>query len=262
MINLLKTIYWFFRKAINSLGTSKKCYICKRTFHHFTEFRGGSKNLSDYINALRFVGSDIDNFGCMYCNSNDRERHLFMFFDKLDLWPKFKNSRIIHFAPEINLPRYIFAKSPTEYVMGDLSPNLEKGIVHLDVTKIPFNENSFDFLICNHVLEHVPDIKKALSEIYRVLKPNGLAVLQTPFSRLLVNNFEEDNIDSKELRNIFYGQEDHVRVFGQTQFLHDIEKQGLELQLKKHSDFFDATTTKYYGVNGDEDLILVSKGKK
>ena len=73
------------------------------------------------------------------------------------------------------------------------------------------------------------------------------------------NNFEDDGIESEELRNLFHGQEDHVRTFGEHQFLKSLEDAGFTLQIKKHIDYFDASTTYYYGVPGKEDLILVAK---
>jgi SAM-dependent methyltransferase len=267
MIKLIKDVLRFFlkkpvvllRKTLNGMGEKRKCYVCKRTFHHFTKFRGGKKKFSGFLNSLQMVGSDLDNFGCMYCNSHDRERHLFMFFDKLILWEKFKNSKIIHIAPESNLRKKIEDQSPNYYVLGDLNPDEDNKIIKIDITDIQFNDNTFDFFICNHVLEHVHEIHKALSEIFRVLKTNGLAVLQTPYSKLLNRNFEEENINTDKLRIFFYGQEDHVRLFSEKQFLAEIEKAGFILQIQRHNDFFDDTTSKYFGVNINEDLILVKK---
>jgi len=267
MIKLIKNVLRFFlkkpyvqlKKTFNSIGKKRKCYVCQRTFNHFTKFRGGLKNFSEFLRSLQMVGSDLDNFGCMYCNSNDRERHLFMFFDKLQLWEKLKNSKIIHIAPEANLRKKIEDQLPDYYITGDLYPDEDKNIIKIDITKIQFDDNTFDFFICNHVLEHVHELDKALSEIFRVLNTNGLAVLQTPFSKLLNRNFEEENINTDKLRIFFYAQEDHVRLFSEKQFLADIEKAGFVLQIQRHNDFFDDDTSKYFGVNNKEDLILVRK---
>jgi SAM-dependent methyltransferase len=214
--------------------------------------------VNEFRNKLDAVGSDFDNFGCMYCGCHDRERHLFMFFDKLALWGNMKNGKILHFAPEEHLAIKIGEQAPLEYVKADLypaSPDIRK----IDATAIPFCNDTFDFLIANHVLEHIPDYCKALSEFYRVLKPGGIAILQTLYSKLLRNNFEDDGIDSDELRLFFHGQEDHVRTFGERQFLKSLEESGFSLQIKKHEDLFDASTAYYYGVNIKEDLIMVAK---
>jgi hypothetical protein len=270
MIKSIKHVLRFFlkkpvvllRKTLNGMGKKRKCYVCQRTFNHFAKFRGGSNTFPEFLRLLQMVGSDLDNFRCMYCDSHDRERHLFMFFDKLNVWEKFKSSKIIHIAPESNLSKKIKDQSPDYYIMGDLNPGDDKNILKIDVTDIQFEDNTFDFCICNHVLEHVPEIHTALSEIYRVLNTNGLAVLQTPFSKLLSRNFEEANINTDELRNFFYAQEDHVRLFSEKQFLADIEKTGFVLEIQGHKDFFDDETSKYFGVNVMEDLILVRKPAK
>ncbi|MEJ2745972.1 MAG: class I SAM-dependent methyltransferase [bacterium] len=169
-----------------------------------------------------------------------------------------KQGRILHFAPERHLSKRISEQAPLEYVMADLYPQ-NSDIRKIDATAIPFSNDTFNFIIANHVLEHIPNYRKALSEFFRVLKPGGIAVMQTPYSKLLRNNFEDKGIDSEELRHFFYGQDDHVRIFGEHQLLKSLENAGFSLQIKRHIDYFDVSTTYYYGVSGEEDLILVAK---
>ena len=246
------------RRITNGFGSKRKCYICGRTFNYFTKFRGGTKQRIELRNRLDGVGSDVDNFGCMYCGCHDRERHLFMFFDKLMLWDQMKHRNILHFAPEKHLQIRINEQEPHEYVKGDLYPT-NSDIRKIDATAIPFGDDTFDLLIANHILEHIPDYSKALSEFFRVMKPGGIAILQTPYSRLLRNNFEDEGINTDELRLFFHGQEDHVRTFGERHFMKSLENAGFSLQVKRHEDYFDASTTYYYGVPSKEDLILVVK---
>ncbi len=246
------------KKVVNGLGAKRKCYICGKTFNNFTKFRGGSKNKSQFRKRINSVGSDIDNFGCMYCGSHDRERHLFMFFDKLMLWKRMKNGKILHFASEKHLQIKISQQAPSEYVKADLYPK-NQDTQRIDATAIPFRNDTFDFLIANHILEHIPDYHKALSEFYRVLKPGGIAILQTPYSRVLKNNFEDEGIDSDELRLFFHGQVNHVRTFGEHQFLSSLEEAGFSLKIRKHEECFDANDAYYYGVPIEEDLIMVKK---
>ncbi|MBQ4819232.1 methyltransferase domain-containing protein [Aquimarina sp. MMG016] len=181
-----------------------------------------------------------------------------MFFDELNLWSLITNNEVIHFAPEKNLSPKIEEYSPSKYVKGDLYPANDT-IQKIDLTNIPYEDETFGLFLCNHVLEHVPDYKKAMQEIFRVLRPGGTAILQTPYSKLLKNNFEDEGINTDELRLIFYGQEDHARYFSETQFLQSLMECGFELQIVKHSDLFDADKATYYGVNKNEDLIRVLK---
>ena len=245
-------------KIINNMSSKRKCYICGKTFCRFTKYRGGSKNIPQFRKKLQMVGSDVDNFRCMYCGAHDRERHLFMYFDKLQLWERMKEAKILHFAPEKNLQYKISQLSPAIYVKGDLYPQ-GHDVQKIDATAIPYENNMFDFLMANHVLEHIPDYRKALLEFYRVLKPGGIAILQTPYSKLLKNNFEDEGINNDELRRYFYGQENHVRTFGEQQFLKSLEEVGFQLNIKKHTDFFDENDAYYYGVPMHEDLIMVEK---
>ncbi len=244
--------------AKNGLGKSRECYICGKTFNRFTKLKGGSKNRPKFRKMLDVVGSDVDNFRCVYCGCHDRERHIFMYFDKLALWDRVKGGKILHFAPEKHLRLKLSQQSPSEYVRADLFPTRPE-VQKIDATKIPFDDNQFEFLIANHILEHIPDYHRALSEFYRVLKPGGVGILQTPYSKLLKSNFEDEGIDSDELRRFFHGKEDHVRTFGEHHLLRSIEEAGFILKIKKHLDYFDANDAYYYGVPIKEDLIMVEK---
>lgn len=245
-------------KLHNGLGSKRECYVCHARFSYFTKFGRGSKGIPELLKRLDLVGSDIDNFGCMWCDSHDRERHLFMFFDKLGLWDTMKNARILHFAPELNLRKRIAQCAPAQYVLADLYSG-EPGVARIDATSIPFDDNSFDLLIANHLLEHIPDYPAALREFHRVLKPGAVGILQTPYSRLLRGNFEDDNINTDELRLFFHGQRDHVRTFGEHGLKQGIESSGLLLQTIRHREHFDDDMTYRFGVNREEDLFLVRK---
>ena len=258
VLRMMKRMFDETRRVANGFGSKRKCYICGATFSYFDKYRQGSKGVSEFLRTLDAVGSDVDNFSCMYCGCNDRERHLFMFFDKLMLWKTMENGNILHFAPEEHLAIKIGESGPLQYVKADLSTR-NHDITQIDATAIPFEDDTFDFLIANHILEHIPDYRKALSEFYRILRPGGIAILQTPYSTLLRNNFEDDGIDNDELRLYLYGEKDHVRVFGEHSLLKSLEETGFSLQIRKHEDYFDVRAGYYYGVPVKEKLIMVKK---
>ena len=208
--------------------------------------------------ALKMVGSDAENFGCMYCQCNDRERHLKMYFDKLDLWRLLKGGKVLHFAPEKRLRFKIIENEPFLYVETDLNQGRARTL-RADAAKLPFADSSFDFLMANHILEHIPEYIYVLKEFYRVLKPGAVAVLQTPVSDLLNNNFYDKNINTDALRRIFYGQEDHVICFSKIEFYEILEKVGFELEAISHDEVSDAIAANYFGVNRAEDLMRVTK---
>ena len=249
---------------INTLGNSRQCYICKKTFNRFYKFMGGSKKFSSWYKNIDMVGSDVDNFYCPYCSCHDRERHLVAYFDKLKLWPN-ENTKVLHFSPEIHFSRKLEICHPLEYIKADLNPAQYilpgiKDVKKLNLMKIPFDEQHFDLVICNHVLEHVPDMQKCMSEIYRVLKRGGIAILQTPYSQLFHNHFEDSSIATDEQRDFFYLQSDHVRIVSENQFIKDLEETGFQLSIAKHTDVFDCNFAIRHGVNPKEGLIRTVKG--
>jgi SAM-dependent methyltransferase len=235
----------------------KKCYICGEQFESFSKYRINKENTS-IVNYFQLIGSDSENFGCYYCNSNDRERHLFMFFDKLAFWDKFINASVLHFAPEKHLSEKIMQLNPSKYIKCDLFP--QKDWKKVDITKIDFEDNHFDILICNHVLEHVPDHLLALKEIARVLKKNGVAIMQTPYSELFYNHFEDLNINTDHLRLLFYGQEDHVRIISKRQFIDELSRFFI-VNIIINNRFFSDEECFKYGVNKKEDLLMVINNK-
>jgi len=88
-----------------------------------------------------------------------------------------------------------------------LNPSTDYGI-RLDITDIKFKDNFFDVIICNYVLEHVKDDQKAMSELFRVLKPKGIAILQVPISKTARESFEDFSMTTPECREKYFGQKD------------------------------------------------------
>lgn len=206
---------------------------------------------------LKFTGSDVDNFSCPVCGAHDRERHLRMFMDHFNITTKLKDTSVLHFAPEKILSGYIADQKPSLYIKADLFPSTHD-IVKMDMLNIPYEENYFDFVIANHVLEHVNHLPKALFEIHRVLKIGGYAILQTPFSAKLHHTIEDDGINTDTLRLELYGQEDHVRLFGNDIF-NIITSVGFASHSTTHQEAFPEIDPKYWGVNIAEPLFLFEK---
>lgn len=255
-----KTPVFKIKSFLNKRGKKHKCYVCGNTFNHFNKYHGGIKNIPEFRLKLNLVDSNRDSFGCPFCPAYDRESHLFMFFDKLNFWKQLPDFQILHFAPEKNLSEKIESLNPFKYIKADFNP-IHEDIKMIDATVIPFENDSFDLVICNHVLEHIPNYLMAISEIYRVIKPNGIAILQTPYSKILSKNFEDHNINTDNLREFFYGEKDHYRIFSEQHFLNDLRNVGFNLKIIQNREFFDDKISLYYGVSNNEDLIQVIKNK-
>jgi SAM-dependent methyltransferase len=107
--------------------------------------------------------------------------------------------------------------------------------IKADICNLPFEDASFDWILCNHVLEHIPNDQKAMQELFRVLKPGGKALLQVPLDPKRNSTFEDNSITDKTERTKIFGQYDHVRVYGLDYFdkLHNIGFQVNALQYGK-----------------------------
>jgi glycosyltransferase involved in cell wall biosynthesis len=253
---VVKNAVEFYRRSCpgerNDIG-GKQCYLCKELVSGFLPFNGGRQNISPVIRALRVIGSDVDNYLCPKCRCNDRERHLALYLDQLAITEKIFDADILHVSPERRLTDLIRAAGPRAYRCIDLRPT-RAGVEKMDLQALDLPANSFDFVICNHVLEHVADPSTALSEIYRVLRPGGCAVLQTPWSPLLSSTFEA-KVECDDDRALLFGQNDHVRVFG-ADLMSIISRAGLTPIRYAHSDVLPHVDGELFGVNIEEDLVL------
>lgn len=124
--------------------------------------------------------------------------------------------KVLHFAPEQAFLKRFRKLKNIEYTTTDLNSPIAD--VKADICNLSFKDNEFDFIICNHVLEHIPDDTKAMKELFRVLAPKGKAILQVPYDRNRETTFEDDSITDPKERTKIFGQYDHVRVYGMDYF--------------------------------------------
>lgn len=124
--------------------------------------------------------------------------------------------KVLHFAPEQAFYRRFRELDNLDYTTTDLHSPLAD--VKADICDLPFEDNSFDVILCNHVLEHIPDDQKAMQELYRILKPGGWGVLQIPQDLNREHTFEDDSITDPAERARIFGQYDHVRIYGRDFF--------------------------------------------
>ena len=123
---------------------------------------------------------------------------------------------VLHMAPEQCFLSLFRKQKNLDYTTADLySPIAD---VKADICDLPFEDNSFDVVFCNHVLEHITDDTKAMQELYRVLKPGGMGIFQIPQDLSRATTFEDNSITDKKERAKVFGQYDHVRVYGRDYF--------------------------------------------
>lgn len=124
--------------------------------------------------------------------------------------------KVLHVAPEQAFLKRFRSLKHLDYTTTDLESPIAD--IKADLTDLPFAENTYDVVICNHVLEHIKEDRKAMSEILRVLKPNGMAILQVPYDARREKTFSDDSITDPKERTAIFGQYDHVRIYGMDYF--------------------------------------------
>ena len=147
---------------------------------------------------------------CPSCLSLERHRLLWLYLTReTDLLRR--PQRILHIAPEVCLMKRLRHRA-ADYTTADLESPLAE--LHFDVLQIPLPDASYDVLICNHLLEHVADDRRALGEFYRILRPGGWGILLSPVDRSRAATFEDDSITDPAERTRIFGQYDHRRIYG------------------------------------------------
>lgn len=147
--------------------------------------------------------------------SLERHRLLWLYLiNETDFFTSKK--KVLHFAPEQAFYKRFRNLTHLDYTTTDLNSPLAD--VKADICNLPFKDNEFDVILCNHVLEHIPDDIKAMQELYRVLKPNGWGIFQIPQDMNRATTFEDNSITDKKERAKIFGQYDHVRVYGRDYF--------------------------------------------
>jgi glycosyltransferase involved in cell wall biosynthesis len=235
------------------------CVICQSPVEQWVPHPNASLLWTSFISSMEVIGSRLDKHLCPRCHCNDRERHLWLYLQAAGFFDQIKNMRILHIAPEPQLESKIRKLNPLEYVTGDLFP---RSPLHskINVEKLDFPDDHFDFIICNHVLEHVNSPEVALAEFRRCLTFNGHLVAQTPYSPVLRYTFELNKPATSEFATHYYGQDDHVRLFG-ADILNKFHAAGLNGDLYPHTTVLGDLDAETYGCNSREPFFFFSKGK-
>lgn len=246
--------------------TIKKCFKLLLNLNgKFTcPFCGNKSNNFDLIgenfpvlSKKQIIGSGIRLGGCNKCGSTDRERLVYIYLkEKTELFKSVKTKSILHIAPECNLSQKLFDFGFSNYICGDLHPesyNLHIPVKKINLLKTQYNDDTFDLIICNHVLEHIPNDLQAMKELKRILKPNGKAILQVPISKISKNTFEDFSVIDPKQREDIFGQFDHIRIYGQD-YVTRLEECGFIVNRINISKKYIK-----YGLNQDEDIFICQK---
>lgn len=224
-------------------GNQVECPVCT---HHYRKFLPYGR-INPRENAL-----------CPHCLSLERHRLIWVYLkEKTNFFSEKLN--VLHIAPEPCFMKPFEKQHGEKYITADIESPLAK--VKMDIHDIPFPANHFDVVLCNHVLEHVNDDIQAMSEIHRVLKPGGFAVLQVPFFAPVPElTFEDNSITHPREREKAFGQSDHVRKFGKD-YPQRIELSGLKSEASKFAFELNKEKVLRHGLVRNEILYIGHKQK-
>ncbi len=176
-------------------GNDVECPVCDHTYKKF----------------LPYGRKGRDNALCPNCLALERHRLMYLYLKrKTNFFTA--NLKVLHVAPEYCFIDRFEKMKNIEYITADIESPLAK--VKMDIHAIPFAENTFDVAFCNHVMEHVDDYVKATSELHRVLKPGGWAIIQSPQDLSRATTYEDASITDPREREKHFWQNDHLRLFG------------------------------------------------
>jgi SAM-dependent methyltransferase len=227
------------RLSVFYQGNKVFCTCCEGKFRSFLPFGANRRQ-----NAI-----------CPGCLSLERHRLLWPYLkNKTNLFQE--NLAVLHVAPEYIFQRKLILLPNLKYLTADIVPG--EAMVQMDITNIQYNDNYFDVILCNHVLEHIPNDDRAMKELYRVLKPGGWAILQVPLDKKLAKTIEgSPNLTLKEREKLF-GHHDHVRQYGRD-YPDKLAQAGFIVKLDSYPQELGIKAINKFGLIPDEDVVLCQK---
>ena len=237
----LKKSVWELINLIRHLpyrGVGRYCPVCGKK----------SKFFAPYGNPPR------NDARCMFCGSLERHRFTWLYFTRFtDLFTR--TGKILHVAPELSFEPFLQKRLKEKYISADLlSP---RAMIKMDITDIQFPDGYFDVIYCSHVLEHVTDDMKALREFFRVLKPDGWAILLVPIHG--EKTLEDPQVTTPSERLRLFGQEDHMRMYGRD-YIDRLREAGFTVKIDTVSDLFSEDDIRLMGLTaGCGDIYYCTK---
>jgi len=222
-------------------GHNVKCPVCEHEFRKF----------------LPYGNQGADNRLCPYCLTLERHRLLWLYLkDKTNLFTD--KLKVLHIAPEQPFIKRFRSMENLDYYTADLESPLAD--IKLDIRNMPLEDESFDVVICNHVLEHIDDDIKAMKEIYRVLRKGGWAILQVPVNYNREKTFEDPAITDPKERERLFGQYDHVREYGRD-YPDRLASVGFKVREDDYIKTLKPELIEFYRLDPDEKVYYCEKLK-
>jgi SAM-dependent methyltransferase len=236
-------LYYFCRYQLFYRGDKRTCPCC-------------SARLKNFLPLRTHTGTLVPSVICPRCDAHPRHRLLWHYLRAKHGELFMTELQFLHLAPEFCFTRHFRKLKNLHYVTADIEmPQVD---CRVDICHLPFAENSFDVLFCNHVLEHVPADREAMSELFRVLRPAGWALLQVPIDKQLSQTLEDESIVSPEERERLFGQNDHVRQYG-ADFQGRLSAAGFAVEVIEYPGTLNPSLIEECGLDPDESIYLCRK---
>ncbi len=224
------------------VGRGKECTICGARRRKFLPYG----YVTQRLNAL-----------CPSCLSLERHRLLWLYLThETNLFES--HPTILHIAPEVSIMKRLkraYRDNPTKYITADLESPL--ATIHFDVQEIPLADDFSEVIICNHIMEHVADDRKAMRELYRIMKHGGWGVILSPIEYSRAETFEDDSITDPKLRTEIFGQYDHRRIYGRD-YAQRLAEAGFEVEEVDYYNSLTVEQRELYALT-DEIIYIVRK---
>jgi len=238
LIRLSYIFVWFSR--IYYKGNKVGCPVCGGKFRKFLPY--------GYVNVRQGAM-------CPGCLALERHRLMWIYLKNETSFFSI-NLKVLHIAPEQCFLKRFRKLNNLTYHTADLESPIAD--YKCDVQNLPFENSEYDIVICNHVLEHVPDDKKAMSEVLRVLKPGGFAIMQVPADFNRDTTFEDNSITDKNERTRIFGQYDHLRVYG-ADYPERLKSAGFSIDEPNYTEKISQADKVRYSLNIKEFMFALKK---
>ncbi len=237
----LSYVFKFFAPVVYK-GNKVECPVCKKSFRKFLSY---GSNVAHRENVL-----------CPYDLTLERHRLMWLYLqNKSDFFTK-PNLKVMHIAPEQCFHKLFKNQKNLDYTTGDLvSPIAD---LHFDLHQIPLEDNQYEIIFCNHVMEHVTDDLKCMQELHRIMKPGGWGIFQVPIDTNRTSTYEDWSITTPEEREKHFWQYDHVRLYG-TNYPNRLEEAGFTVETVDYGKEISPELFDRYRLPKGEMLYIVHK---
>lgn len=241
------------------LGENFICPICQTGLSRFLPLsfyflRELDKNQFVY-SIFQSETLNLENYTCPKCGASDRDRLYALYLkEKIEENRRYK---VLDFAPAQSLQNFIRSFPNIEYRSADLFMDNVDDKVDITDMKI-YPDEMFDIFLCSHVLEHIPDDRKAISELHRILSSGGWGIAMVPINLGLKETYEDANVTSAGERWKYFGQDDHVRMYSKPGFVQRLTEAGFRVE-QLGVDFFGSAAFEKHGIHPRSILYVVKK---